>query len=91
MIDLTKLPPDDAERIAYTEGFTGVGELFARISDLECTLEAFTDEQDRPRVWVGLTDEEIFDVWLSETPAPNKIFYQKLCRSIEAKLKELNT
>jgi hypothetical protein len=39
MIDLTKLPPEDAERIAYAEGFTGVGELFARISDLECTLE----------------------------------------------------
>jgi hypothetical protein len=35
MIDLTKLPPDDAERIAYAEGFTGVGDLFARISDLE--------------------------------------------------------
>jgi len=43
------------------------------------------------RTWVGLTDEEIFDVWLSETPAPDKIFYQKLCRSIEAKLKEKNT
>jgi hypothetical protein len=39
MIDLTKLPPADAERIAYTEGFTGVGELFARISDLEHALE----------------------------------------------------
>ena len=40
MIDLTKLPPDEAERIAYTEGFTGVGELFARISDLEHALQA---------------------------------------------------
>ena len=35
MIDLTKLPPEDAERIAYAEGFTGVGVLFARVSDLE--------------------------------------------------------
>ena len=40
MIDLTKLPPEDAERIAYAEGFTGVGELFARISDLEHALQA---------------------------------------------------
>lgn len=35
MIDLTKLPPEDAERIAHAEGFTGVAALFARISDLE--------------------------------------------------------
>jgi hypothetical protein len=39
MIDLTKLPPADAERIAYAEGFTGVGDLFARISDLEFAAE----------------------------------------------------
>lgn len=41
--------------------------------------------------WVGLTDEEVFDVWLNEMPAPDKVFYQKLCRSVEAKLKEKNT
>jgi hypothetical protein len=35
MIDLTKLEPTEAERIAYAEGFAGVAELFARISDLE--------------------------------------------------------
>lgn len=44
MIDLTKLPPDDAERIAYAEGFTGVGKLFARIGDLEHALQAMVDE-----------------------------------------------
>jgi hypothetical protein len=43
------------------------------------------------RTWVGLTDDEVFDVWLNEMPAPDKVFYQKLCRSIEAKLKEKNT
>jgi hypothetical protein len=43
MIDLTKLPADDAERIAYAEGFTGVGELFARIGDLEHALYALID------------------------------------------------
>ena len=43
MIDLTKLPPADAERIAYAEGFTGVGELFARISDLEHAIYVLID------------------------------------------------
>jgi uncharacterized membrane protein YhfC len=43
MIDLTKLPPEDAERIAYAEGFTGVGDLFARISDLEHALYVLID------------------------------------------------
>jgi hypothetical protein len=43
MIDLTKLPPEDAERIAYTEGFTGVGDLFARISDLEHAISLLID------------------------------------------------
>ena len=43
MIDLIKLPPEDAERIAYTEGFTGVGDLFARVSDLEHTISLLID------------------------------------------------
>ena len=83
MIDLTKLPPEDAERIAYAEGFTGVGELFARISDLECTLEAFIDEHDYPRAWVGLTEKEIL-----ECRSANHLYFYK---AIEAKLKEKNT
>ena len=35
MIDLLKLPPDEAERLAYAEGFTGVAELMGRIDQLE--------------------------------------------------------
>ena len=35
MIDLMQLPASDAERIAYTEGFTGTAELFGRIAALE--------------------------------------------------------
>lgn len=41
MIDLTKLPPEDAERIAHAEGFTGVAAMFARISDLEFTISRY--------------------------------------------------
>jgi hypothetical protein len=35
MIDLSKLDPVDAERLAYAEGFTGVSALYARLSDAE--------------------------------------------------------
>jgi hypothetical protein len=35
MIDLSKLDPVDAERLAYAEGFTGVADLYARLSDAE--------------------------------------------------------
>lgn len=51
MIDLTKLPPDDAERIAYAEGFTGVGALFARIGDLQHAAQHLLDilESKTPR------------------------------------------
>jgi hypothetical protein len=35
MIDLSKLDPSEAERIAYAEGFTGVAAVYARLSDAE--------------------------------------------------------
>jgi hypothetical protein len=35
MIDLSKLDPSEAERIAHAEGFTGVSELYSRLSDAE--------------------------------------------------------
>lgn len=55
MIDLTKLPPDDAERIAYAEGFTGVGELFARIGDLQHAVYVLLNELDTCKI--DLPDE----------------------------------
>jgi hypothetical protein len=44
MIDLTKLHPVEAERIAYAEGFTMAAELFARIAELEAERNALTEE-----------------------------------------------
>lgn len=41
MIDLTKIPAADAERIAYAEGFTGTASLFARIAELEHTVARY--------------------------------------------------
>ena len=46
MIDLTKLPAEDAERIAHAEGFTGVAALLARVSDLEHGLWALINALD---------------------------------------------
>jgi hypothetical protein len=46
MIDLLKLEPTEAERIAYTEGFTMAAELFARIADLEGRLLQITRENE---------------------------------------------
>jgi hypothetical protein len=35
MIDLSKLDPSEAERLAHAEGFTGVSALYARLSDAQ--------------------------------------------------------
>ena len=47
MIDLSKLDPSDAERIAYAEGFTGVATLYARLSDAEALNAAHEDEIEK--------------------------------------------
>ncbi len=43
MIDLLKLPAEDAERIAHAEGFTGVAAMFAQIADLQHAVYALLD------------------------------------------------
>lgn len=47
MIDLTKLHPVEAERIAYAEGFTMAAELFARIAELEAERDQLTEELEK--------------------------------------------
>lgn len=37
-LDLMTLPADEAEALAYAEGFTGTARLFARIADLQKAL-----------------------------------------------------
>ena len=46
MINLLTLPADEAERIAYTEGFTMAAQLFARIDELELTTRLLQNELD---------------------------------------------
>lgn len=44
MIDLLRLQPSEAERIAYAEGFTMAAELFARIAELETERDQLAEE-----------------------------------------------
>ena len=44
MIDLSKLDPAEAERLAHAEGFTGVAALYARLSDAEHLASTQADE-----------------------------------------------
>ena len=44
MTDLMTIPADEAERLAYAEGFTRTAALFARIDDLEST-QAVLDQE----------------------------------------------
>lgn len=46
MIDLLKIDPVEAERIAYSEGFKMAADLFARIADLEAERDALRAELD---------------------------------------------
>ena len=49
MIDLTKLNPDEAERLAYAEGFTGVAALYARISEAEHERDTLAEQLESAR------------------------------------------
>lgn len=43
MIDLTRLQPEEAERLAYAEGFTGVAALYTRIDEREEKLDQYRE------------------------------------------------
>ena len=49
MINLLNLPATEAERLAYSEGFTMAAELFARIAELEAERDALEEELDEAR------------------------------------------
>jgi hypothetical protein len=43
-LNLLTLPTDEAERLAYAEGFTMAAQLFARIADLEAERDALVGQ-----------------------------------------------
>ena len=80
MIDLTKLHPVEAERIAYAEGFTMAAELFARIAELEAERDQLVEELE------NLKDEAADDSlkhWENENGNPDdfkEFFYDCFAR-----------
>ena len=44
MINLMQLPANEAERLAYAEGFTGTAELFGRIAALTAERDKLREE-----------------------------------------------
>ena len=46
MLDLTTLHPQEAEAIAYAEGFTGTAALFAKIADLEAERDMLQEQAE---------------------------------------------
>lgn len=61
MIDLLKLEPAEAERIAYAEGFTMAAELFKRIADLEAERDVLAELADRMPVRYFILDYDLED------------------------------
>jgi hypothetical protein len=87
MIDLSKLDPSDAERIAYAEGFTGVAALYARLSDAEHLNSAHELEIE------DLKDTLIqclpfFEDWKDENGVYKPRVMQKMIRMIRKSLGE---
>ena len=46
-LNLLNLPASEAERLAYSEGFTGTAELFARIAELEAERDSLLEELEQ--------------------------------------------
>ena len=61
-LDLMTLPPKEAERLAYAEGFTGTAALFARLADLEAERDALAEEVESLRDQVCALESRIADL-----------------------------
>ena len=84
MIDLLKIQPEEAERIAYAEGFTMAAELFARIADLTAERDRLAELADRLPVRYFMIDYDLEDgpdiVECDESEfmkAPGRIQYER--------------
>lgn len=66
MIDLSKLDPSEAERLAHAEGFTGIAALYARLSDAEHRVSTLEDEIEGMRQTL-LQCLPFFEDWETDT------------------------
>lgn len=61
-LDLMTLPPEEAERLAFAEGFTGTAALFARLADAEREREELAEEVETLRDQVCDLESKIADL-----------------------------
>ena len=61
-LDLMTMPPEEAERLAYAEGFTGTAALFARLADAERERDALAEEVESLRDDVCDLESRIVDL-----------------------------
>jgi hypothetical protein len=64
MINLENLQAEEAERLAYSEGYPGTARLFARIADLEAernTLQLEIEDRDNLPVRYFIVDYDLDD------------------------------
>ena len=87
MIDLSKLDPSEAERIAHAEGFTGVAALYSRLSDAECVYDAQKDEIEDLRDTL-LQCLPFFEDWKDEAGVYKPRTMQFMIRMIRKSLGE---
>jgi PIN domain nuclease of toxin-antitoxin system len=81
--------PDDLERMQTSESFCTVFSVKVGSPDKGLsTVELYTTPQQR--TWVGLTEEELRQIWYDDAPVEGGTYVDKL-RQVEAKLKEKNT
>lgn len=61
-LDLMTMPPEEAERLAYAEGFTGTAALFARLVDAEQERDKLAEEVESLRDDVCALESKIADL-----------------------------
>ena len=61
-LDLMTMPPEEAERLAFAEGFTGTAALFARLADAERERDALAEEVETLRDDVCALESRIADL-----------------------------
>ena len=61
-LNLMELETEEAERLAYAEGFTGTATLFARLADAERERDALAEEVETLRDQVCDLESRIADL-----------------------------
>ena len=61
-LNLMELETEEAERLAFAEGFTQTAALFARLADAERDRDAFEEEAERLRDQICALESHIADL-----------------------------